>query len=305
MSRPAPAPAPCRRQTPRLPNSWFPGRFRRSDHSFARHAPRAPRHPYLRRTVHRAVPFVSRPVHRQHGSFLGIQRSPQRPPRSSTADRTPCPGTRSAGPQTGSANRPANSGSAGSPDPSRPPLRAHAGSAPIAPETRGPRRPAALSARASAPSTPRSRRSRRSSSPSSTSLRLRASLSRPNVSLSCLKLRPCSFTSCVSAVRAAHMRYRSTVDSSTLLAVAAKQLLRDAARRIFPRQRCVQPRFETAQNLVAIDQTFFSRDTASQASGPVNCRFGFSPSSNETSGCFGSAASNRARVRQRGSRNIS
>ena len=67
------------------------------------------------------------------------------------------------------------------------------------------------------------------------------------------------------------------MDSSTLVSAPASNSSGNAARRIFPRQRRVQPRFETAQNLVAIDQAFFSRDTASQASGPVNCRFGFQP----------------------------
>src|ERR1035441_8304947 len=39
-----------------------------------RHTPWAPRHPDLRRPVHRAISFVSSPVDRQHGPLRSIQR---------------------------------------------------------------------------------------------------------------------------------------------------------------------------------------------------------------------------------------
>src|ERR1039458_6499163 len=158
-----------------------------------RHTPWAPRHPDLRRAVHRAIPFISGPVDREHGplrsieSFLYVHRAhrtriedlaltldrpdlessqqivqrlpicrprarsppehrefPLRPPRSSNADRRPRPYTRSPGPRIEPANRPATSGSTGSPGPWHPPLRAHAGSVPNACERRDPRKPAAL-----------------------------------------------------------------------------------------------------------------------------------------------------------------
>ena len=87
--------------------------------------------------------------------------------------------------------------------------------------------------------------------------------------------------------------------------IAGKEFRGDAARRFFRGQGGVQPGFEAAQNLVAARQDFFSRETASQASGPVNRRCGFRPSSKEASGCLGSAEASSWRVRRRGSRSES